>query len=187
MEVVAIPTKRRSSLKRGKTALKKKRRKKTKIDLWREWLVPDGAYHRYTGLRGIYWYWLSRDVRKSEWEKWDGLCLTCLRQVERWEDGHCGHVIAAQNCGEYLRFNRRNLTLQHAACNSDTITPQAAALNAIHYDERYGKGAWQELYELKKETCKTPTSAEYRTLILGLRSFQDALTRHRTENRPVEI
>ncbi len=161
------------SMKRATEA--KKRAKKTKVDLWREWLVPDNAYRRYPGLRGIYWYWLSRDVREKEWKKWDGLCLTCLTTIPHWTDGHCGHVIAAQNCGEYLRFNRINLTIQHAACNSDRITPQASALNALHYDQRHGQGAWDRLYAMTKTVCKAPRQGEYRDLIRSLPSYQKAV------------
>lgn len=157
---------------KGRTARKKK---KTIVGLWREWLVPDGALRRYKGLRGIYWYWLSLAVRKDEWEKYGGLCLTCLLPIEHWTMGHCGHIVAAQHCGEYLRFARKNLTIQHPACNSDRITPDAAALNAVHYDERHGLGAWEALRSLKKQEAKNPTQGQYRELIRALPSYQEAV------------
>lgn len=153
----------------------KKKKKRTKISIWREWLVPDGAYHRYEGLRGIYWYWLSRDVRKKEWEKYNGLCLTCLEQVDDWRNGQCGHVIASHGCGEFLRFNRINLSLQHDYCNNPRITPNASALNAIHYDQRYGQGSWQRLWDMRKTESKTPTQEQYRELISKLDSYKEAL------------
>lgn len=158
---------------KGRQGAKKPR--KTMIGLWREWSVPDGAYRRYKGLRGIYWYWLSRDVRQFEWEYWEGKCLTCLETVENWEDGQCGHIVASHGCGEYLRLNRANLTLQHAACNNPKITPMAAALNAIHFDQRYGQGAYQKLYESRKKKAKEPSQDEYRRLIRSLRSYQKSL------------
>jgi len=148
--------------------------KKTKIGLWREWLVPDGAYHRYEGLRGVYWYWLSREIRQNEWEKWDGRCLTCLEPLEDWRQGQCGHIVASAGCGEYLRFNPINLTLQHDACNNPRFTPNASALNAVHYDQRYGDGAWEKLYAMRKLEAKHPTQAQYRTLISNLNSFKEA-------------
>lgn len=159
---------------KARKAVAKKKKKRTVADLWREWFVPDNAYRRYTGLRGIYWYWLSREVRKDEWEKYDGLCITCLLPIEHWTQGHCGHIIAAQNCGEYLRFNRINLSIQHPACNSDRITPQAAALNALHYDQRHGIGAWDALYSLRKTEAKCPTQPQYRELIEALSSYKEA-------------
>lgn len=179
-----VGLKRKSRVAQKRTKVSPKKPKRKKIDLWREWLVPDNAYRRYTGLRGVYWYWLSRDVRRYEWEMWGGECITCLGVLERWEDGHCGHIIAAQNCGEYLRFNRKNLALQHPHCNSDRITPQASALNALHYDQRYGKGAWDALYALKKVEWKCPTQDEYRTLIEALPSYQQAKASQPTEPMP---
>lgn len=165
-------SRKRVRIKRGKY-----RFKKTDADLKREWLVPANGYTRFTGIRGIYWYWLSRDIRKKEWEKWGGLCLTCLKYLE-WEDGVCGHVVASQGCGEFLRLNPINLTLQHRACNSDRITPMAGALNAIHYDERYGQGAWDALYALRKTECKEPKKSEYPDLIRALPSYQEALLKN---------
>ena len=151
-----------------------KKKKRTYADLKREWLVPAQGYTRFTGIRGIYWYWLSRDVRQKEWEKYHH-CLTCLVEMDSWKEGVCGHVIASQNCGEYLRLNRINLTIQHRSCNSDRITPQASALNALHYDQRHGKGAWDKLYSLRKTEAKCPTTNEYKELIRGLDSYKEAL------------
>ncbi len=167
----------RTRVKPKKVSEAVKRKKRTKAAICREWLFPGNPGDlRYSNvMRGLYWYWLSRDVRRSEWEKWGKKCLTCLNPVENWEDGHCGHVIASAMCGEYLRFNRRNLTIQHAACNSDRITPMAAALNALHYDERYEKGAWDKLYSLRKTEAKEPKTSEYPDLIRGLESYQQAL------------
>lgn len=156
-----------------KTGKVSKRRKKTYADLKREWLVPANGYTRFSGLRGIYWYWLSRDIRQKEWEKY-GHCITCLVPMETWEEGVCGHIIASQNCGEYLRLNPINLTIQHRACNSDRVTPQAAALNAIHYDQRHGQGAWATLYSLRKTEAKNPGQEELRRLIQGLDSYKMA-------------
>ena len=134
--------------------------------------MPDNAYHRYQGLRGIYWYWLSRDVRESEWDKWDGLCLTCLEPLERWEDGDCGHVVASARCGEYLRFNRINLTIQHKKCNNPRFSPNAGAMNAIHYDQRYGQGAYERLYAMRKTEAKCPRQDEYRELIKAIPAYE---------------
>lgn len=152
-------------------------KKRKKIDIWREWLVPDNAYHRYNGLRGIFWYWLSREVRKSDWEKY-GTCLTCGEEVEDWEMADCGHIIASKWCGEYLRFRRENLTLQHKKCNNPRFTPQAGILNAVNIDKRHGVGTMLHLLELQKVKAKEPTQDEYRQLIRGLRSYQEELSKY---------
>ena len=150
-----------------------KKPKKHKIDLWREWLVPDNAYHRYSGLRGIYWYWLSRDIRKDEWEKY-GVCLTCQQPIEDWHYADCGHIINASKCGEYLRFARENLVIQHKHCNNPRITPDASLLNAVNYNKRYGAGAIEKLYELKKKVISPVKKSEWETRIRALKSYQEA-------------
>src|SRR3990167_7887321 len=102
---------------RGKARKRLKRKfgafryKKTEADLKREWLIQSNYPLRYTGLRGIYWYWLSRQVRKEQWEMWEGKCLTCLIPLLTWEEGQCGHVVPSSMCGEFLRLNKINLTL----------------------------------------------------------------------------
>lgn len=174
--VTVVEGKQKKPRKWPRKARSAKKPRKTKIGVWREWNVPDGAYHRYEGLRGVYWYWLSRDVRESEWKRWNKLCLTCLLPVEDWEkDGQCGHIIASHGCGEYLRFNRINLTLQHAKCNNPRFTPMAASLNAIHYDQRYGVGAYEKLYAMKDIEAKQPKTSEYPELIRALQSYQNSL------------
>lgn len=167
---VKLASKPRKPIKRGKY-----RFKKNESDLKREWLVPMVPL-RYVGLRGIYWYWLSRDVRKSEWEKYNGECITCLVPLATWEEGQCGHILASAFCGEYLRLNRINLTLQHAKCNNPRFSPHAGVANAININKRHGDGYIESLYSLRKKECKSPTQDEYRALIRALPSYQEALS-----------
>lgn len=155
---------------------KLKRKRKTEVGLWREWLVPDTAFRRYKGLRGIYWYWLSRDIRKSEWIKWDKKCLTCLEVIEDWQYADCGHILASRVCGEFLRFNPINLTIQHKGCNNPRFCPQAGVLNTINIDKRMGAGYMEYLLSLRKQETKEPTAEQYHALIRGLKSYQEALT-----------
>lgn len=178
MTLTIIELPKRKPRKWPRKASGRKKPKKTIVGLWRKWLVPDNAYRRYVGLRGIYWYWLSRDVRKSEWVRWNKLCLTCLLPVENWEkDGQCGHVIPSDDCGEYLRLNRRNLTLQHSWCNNPKITPRASVLNARNYNMRFGEGAYEALEKDIKLQVKQPTTEGYKYLILSLPSYQEAVVK----------
>jgi hypothetical protein len=170
--------------KRGKGTPKAKKPRKTKIQLWRNWLVPDGAKHRYVGLRGVYWYWLSRHIRKLEWDKWGGLCITCLEPIEDWRFADCGHIIPSSKCGEFLRFHPRNLTIQHKKCNNPRFTPEAGARNALHYDQRYGPGAWDTLWEMRRLSEKTPNTKRYEELIRSLPSYLEALDQHNANSSP---
>lgn len=171
--VTLPPRKPRKPLKRGLGA---KKPRKTKVDLCRLWLVPQPPSSlRYTGLRGIYWYWLSRDVRKTEWEKWNHLCLTCLTEIEDWTKADCGHIVASRFCGEFLRLNRVNLTIQHKKCNNPRFCPQAGVMNAVNYNKRYGPNKFEELLEMRHKQAKEPSQEEYRQLIQSLPSYQEAL------------
>jgi len=159
--------------------MQEKSRLKSKRDLYREWLIPEsliamGWRPRYAGLRGIYWYWLSRDVRKKEWEALKGCCFTCKRPLASWEDGQCGHIIPASWCGERLRFDRRNLTIQCGKCNNPRFSPHSGLVNAINYDDRNGAGTFKYLMAEVKMHAKEPTQAEYRQLIRELDSFKEA-------------
>lgn len=164
----------------SKTKKRTTRPKKSKVGLRREWLIPDTTGKlRYVGIRGCYWYWLSRDVRRSEWEKY-GVCITCLETIEDWTIADCGHLIASDRCGEYLRLNRMNLTLQHKKCNNSLWTPQAGVLNTLNMDIRHGAGYMENLRGLISKECKEPTTNEYKELIRALSSYQEALTKSLT-------
>lgn len=147
--------------------------KQTVADLQREWAIPVGAWMRYAGLAGVYWYFLSRQVRKEEWEKYGGKCFTCERPLKTWQAGQCGHIIAVRDCGEYLKFHRNNLVLQEAKCNDQKMTPMAAALNLLNYNKRHGEGAWQRLYEMRNTKKKPYGRKELRALIEALPSYQE--------------
>lgn len=149
------------------------KKKQSVADLQREWFIPVGAWMRYPGLQGVYWYWLSRQVRKEEWLKWK-VCITCDRPIRDWREGVCGHIIAVQVCKEYLKFHRPNLTIQHMNCNDNKMSPMAAALNLRNYDKRHGAGAWDALWELRKKPKKPYTQKELRALIEDLESYQAA-------------
>lgn len=153
----------------------KKKKKRSGADMKNEWLIPKASHHlRYVGIRGVYWYWLSRDVRKSEWEKWK-VCLTCLEPIEDWTKADCGHIVPSSFCGEYLRLNRINLTIQHKACNNPRFSPYAGVYNAVNIDKRYYEGYMEFLLSQRKKECKEPTTNEYKELIRALPSYQEAL------------
>ena len=113
-----------SRLPRKPRKISRKKRKVSKISLWRAWNVPDWAYHRYEGLKGVYWYWFSRTVRDRDYEKYGGICMTCDGYVEEGSD-QAGHLFAARNCGFALLFHPLNVHLQHSKCNNPRFTPSA--------------------------------------------------------------
>jgi len=161
----------RKPLKRG---IAPKKRKQTKIGLWREWNVPDWAYHRYEGLKGVYWFWFSRTIRERDYERYSGLCMTCGRYVEKGSD-QAGHLFAARNCGFGLLFHPKNVHLQHSKCNNPRFTPDAAAFNALAINKRYGEGTVETLAKIKGEKTKEWNKAEYESRIKQLPAYQSSL------------
>ena len=123
--------------KRGKAIKRGKVRKPSKISLWRQWNVPDWAYHRYEGIKGVYWFWFSRTIRDRDYEKFSGKCITCGLYVERGSDQAC-HIFAAKNCGFALLFHPLNVHLGHSHCNNPRFTPDAGVSNALTMEKRYG-------------------------------------------------
>lgn len=160
---------------RKKLKPKTKKPRKTIVSLWREWGVPDGAYRRYTGLKGVYWYWFSKSIRNRDYKEWGGLCMTCNEYVEKGQD-QCGHVFAAKDCGFELLFHPLNNNLQHASCNNPRFTPSAGLYNGVTVDARYGSGTVASLAAIKKSsTLKEWKKSEYEYLIPQLPAYQESL------------
>ena len=148
-----------------------KPKKQTKADFCRQWGVPSPTHLRYSGLKGVYWYWLSRQIRKEEWQKY-GVCLTCQEKIPKWEEADCGHILAASKCGFGLLFARRNLTIQHKKCNNPLFTPDAGVRNGINLDKRYGAGFSEKLLSERGKITKEWDKATYEQKIQELPSFQ---------------
>lgn len=160
-----------------KRATKPKAKKKTKAGLWRIYGLNRPPKPRYEGLRGIYWYLLSRKVRQRDFKAFRA-CISCGRTVFRWEDTDAGHFIPASAGGFGLLFDERNVNMQHKACNNPTWTPEASLGYEKGLDERYGEGTAQDLkdrfYDSKKGTpVKEWSQHEYDLKILDLLKQED--------------
>jgi len=160
--------------KHKKRGIAPKKKKQTKIGLWREWNVPDWAYHRYEGMRGVYWFWFSRTIRERDYERWSGKCMTCGKYVEKGSD-QAGHLFAARNCGFRLLFEPMNVHLQHSKCNNPRFTPSAGVFNALNIEKRYGEGTIARLAQKKEERTKEWTKEQYTKEIQKLPAYQASL------------
>jgi hypothetical protein len=169
LTIVTYKPRKRANFKRRAT-----KPKKTKISLFREWNVPDGAYRRYSGIKGCYWYWFSRTIRDRDYEMFKGKCMTCGEYVER-EVSQCGHVFAAKDCGFTLLFHPLNNHLQHAKCNNPRFTPSAGIYNALTVNKRYGDTTIDDLIELKKAKGKEWSKQEYEDQIRKLPAYRKSL------------
>jgi hypothetical protein len=159
-----VPYKRRAAKQRKMPQVKSKpvrRVKLSKVGLKRLWGVPDHAWMRYSGLKGIYWYFFSKYVRERDYTYHNGLCMTCEEYVERGQD-QGGHLFAAKGCGFELLFHPLNVHLQHAKCNNPRFTPSAGVKNTLTINKRYGPKTVEWLLGLQKtSTIKEWNKARY--------------------------
>lgn len=150
-----------------------KTRRLTEADLKRQWNIPVKTKLRYKGIAGVYWNWLSKQVRQEDFKNHHGKCVSCNRILESWEEGDCGHLLASGNGGFATRFMRTNLALQCKPCNNPSWTPDAPAFFALEVDRRYGQGTAAHILSLKGTNQKEMKKEEYVIAILALPSYQE--------------
>lgn len=118
------------------------KKKQSKADFLRQWKLPYPSF-TYNNLRyknppekGVYWYYLSLEVRKRDIEKW-GTCISCGRELT-WENAQAGHFMPAANCGRDLLFDLMNVHGECNACNGFDSTHLLGYSENL--DRRYGAG-----------------------------------------------
>lgn len=160
---------------------KARRVNKTKSALCREWGLPAAQHLRYTGLAGIYWVYLSRQVRKEDFEKYGGKCVSCKTILNDWREGDCGHFVASGDGGFATRFLRQNLALQCKRCNNPSWRPDAPAFYALEVDRRWGAGTAEYLLSLKGLKQKELKPDQYEELIRALPTYHETILRQVSE------
>lgn len=122
--------------KRKKLPPRAKKRKKTKIALWREFGVPDNAYRRYQGIKGIFWYYFSLYIRERDVRMY-GTCISCGRGITV-DNCDAGHFMPAGQCGRDLLFDEINVNAECKSCNGFDETHLFGYAEGL--DRRYGEG-----------------------------------------------
>ena len=135
---------------------------------------------RYSGIKGVYWFWFSRTVRARDYKEHQGLCMTCNQYVEKGDD-QAGHLFSAKGCGFTLLFHPMNVHLQHSKCNNPRFTPSAGIFNALNINKRYGPGTVEGLAELKGIKAKEWSKVRYEEEIKKLGAYVDKLLLTRKE------
>lgn len=106
-------------------AIKKPKTKKIKQH-WKPpaWFmaIPTGS-HGSNPIQKRLWKLTSDFVRIFDFETY-GVCASCGKRIEHWQDGDCGHYKAWAVCNNYFKFNQINLAYQCSNCNrlSDGVT-----------------------------------------------------------------
>lgn len=162
-------------IKLTRSSTRPKKKKQTKADFNRQWNVPPNMPLRYTGLAGIYWYFLSQQVREEDFVTYKGKCVSCKATTENWHEWDCGHFVASGGGGFATRFLRTNLALQCKKCNNPSWSPSAPAFYAVEVDKRYGQGTAEHLLNLKGVKQKEMTKSQYEEAIKSLPSYQSTL------------
>lgn len=154
------PLRRKTALGRKNTATGQKsgKKKHTKADLNREWGIPANYSLRWTGIRGVVWYWMSRYVRMRDAKKY-GKCISCNFRSDAWTDYDAGHYVAvSRSLG--LSLELVGVNGQCKKCNNPRWTPDASIPYAVELDKRYGEGTAKKLYERSRGINKLPSELE---------------------------
>lgn len=73
--------------------------------------------HGNTPAQKKYWKVVSDTIRKEEFEKYNGKCITCPKILDTWQDGQCAHYKPWSVCHGFFKYERKNLALSCANCN----------------------------------------------------------------------
>lgn len=176
----------RSTLKRKPFSVKRatggKKKKQTKKDILRSWLLPEtynwsSLRYKHPAEKGIYWYYFSLFTRQRDVQQW-GTCISCGKPITV-ETSQAGHFIAAHGGGRDLLFDYLNVNAECPNCNgNDENHLWGYERNLI---KRYGPEAPKLLkdkfflYKQLTEPVKDWNAATYAQMIKDLPSYQQRL------------
>jgi hypothetical protein len=123
--------------------------------------------HGQTPAQKRYWKVVSDTYRKEDFEKYGGLCVSCPRRLERWEDGQLAHYKAWANCNAWFKYERKNLALSCSHCNhiNDGFVAEQfkrelirrhgeGVIEWIHTENEKCRGAKMEVWEIVERVEK---------------------------------
>lgn len=150
-----------------------RRKKQTLADFNRTWGIPPYKTLRYTGIRGVFWYYFSKWVRQRDFKRY-GACISCGKPVESENELQAGHFIAANGCGPDLLFHPLNVNGEHPGCNK---YDKHKLGYERRLDERHGMGTAQMLKDMyfkyqQGGTVKDHPKEWYEEQIVALPTYQ---------------
>lgn len=159
---------------RRKVSSKKKKRK-LKADIWREFGLTRPAKPRYSGLRGVLWFVLSQYVRARDRSLWGPFCVNCGKEGSEFQGGH---FISTGSCGwDGLALDPDNV---HAECPSCNYRDKQKLKYGFNLDKRYGPGTADKLRQRYQEYLKTDNknwnNQTYREKILHYQELLSTLS-----------
>lgn len=112
--------------------------------------------YRYKGknneVKDKAWSILSDYVRVRDFKKY-GVCVSCGKKIQNWQDGQAGHYISMGGHGSFIGFYDLNIHLQCPLCNSFGGM-EAGGNYKEELIRRYGQELIDELDKLKHKSVK---------------------------------
>lgn len=173
-----VMEKRKAKQARARVAKKVAKKIKPKIKAPTKYPSFEGVANsrRWVGLRGCLWKIFSMYIRKRDFIKYDGRCVSCPRTLEDWKLGDAGHYVSVSRGGIDLCFDDMNVHLQCKRCNNPSWTVDASIPFAEELERRYGNNLAQKLgARVHKEMGQVPSKEEYKALIRIYKTKYEAL------------
>lgn len=150
-----------------KTPLRRKSTKKRVIDKSRTKVAyrpPDWFMKIKLGSHGNnaaqkrFWRVISCFVRQRDFREQKGCCVSCEKQLSRWQDGDAAHFKRYAVCNSYFKFNPDNIALSCKNCNKNDDGVVGHAFGE-ELKRRYGNKhlLWIEEENLKQKNKKIET------------------------------
>ena len=130
---------------------------------------------RWVGAKGTLWAIFSMYVRKRDFIKYGGRCVSCQRILEDWRGQDAGHFISVTRGNNLTLFHEKNVNLQCKRCNNPNITPDASIPYSYELNRRWGEGTTDELWALLNVQAQHPSQLELYRLIKEYKDKFDAL------------
>lgn len=84
---------------------------------WFRDIVPGS--HGNTPAQKRLWRVVSEKVRKEDFKKYGGKCVSCPAILPRWQDGQCAHFKRYSVCNAWFKYELKNLALSCPGCNQN--------------------------------------------------------------------
>lgn len=121
--------------------------------------------YRWAGYKGVLWTIFSKFIRKRDFIKYKGQCVSCKKILEKWELGDAGHYISVTRGSFLTLFNEKNVALQCKKCNNPKWTPDASIPFRQTLIQRYDKKTVDRLEKLSNIPTKGYSELEYKRQI----------------------
>lgn len=112
---------------------------------------------RYTGVKGVLWTIFSEFIRRRDFIKYGGKCVSCNSVVLEWKLADPGHFISVTRGNNATMFHEENVNLQCKRCNNPSWSPDSVTPYRYELNKRWGEDTADKL-EALINTYEAPLS-----------------------------